>query len=529
MSASSVDENPQPETEELKDQETEESEISIEGSDNAVKEKIEIDNDETASFRDEESNLLCGSEILFSRSDTKKYNGWDNLRWMAYSGTRRLKYLEPVYRFIEKPKTFLAWASGEEYLERRLAVYQEPNIILVLRTPENLVEVKAILDIDEESIGDLSVYWIVESVVDPHTSKLRLSPLTTVTSVLKSVQDNEFRRRSCFELITPMHESSIILSAVRIRGGQASKTSFIDSGAFLETSSVEHCLKKSICDAFKKDSDAFTESDSSWKHQIILGTLHSYVILGNKSMLDEGIRNARKSQLQELQKLGGLQNEADVNYLDPRLVDALDESGKTPLHYACSSRFTAAVLCLVSAGANVNLKMDPHNETPLHLCAKKLDDKSLSAILCINRRPNMVDAFGRTPMYVAVTEGCTVGGKPDAESLNRCLTVLEAHDGNLGGLEGFRHPISYLALLMKNEILSVVLKHINHRYPLLVLPDNEDLPDVAQIGISASAFYHYPVHTLLIGFRQKMKAAYEEKDSQQIWLFCAEADDKLVK
>jgi hypothetical protein len=29
------------------------------------------------------------AEILFWRSATKNYSGWDNLRWMAYSGTKR--------------------------------------------------------------------------------------------------------------------------------------------------------------------------------------------------------------------------------------------------------------------------------------------------------------------------------------------------------------------------------------------------------------------------------------------------------
>mmetsp|Transcript_9210 Transcript_9210/g.14174 ORF Transcript_9210/g.14174 Transcript_9210/m.14174 type:complete len:979 (-) Transcript_9210:126-3062(-) len=480
-------------------------------------------------LRDEEAKLLGGTEILFSRSDTKHYNGWDNLRYMAYSGARRLKYFEPVYRFVEQPKSFLAWAAGEQYQERQLAIYEEPSIVLVLKRPENTGQVKEILDSDDANVGDLSAYWIVESVVDPNTCKLRLSPLTTVTSVLEGVQDNEFRRRSCFELITPMAESSIILSAVRIRGGQAAKTSFIDSGAFLETSSAELSLKKCICDAFEKDSNTFRENDSSWKHQIILGTLHSYVILANKSLLDEGIQRARNAQQKQMQSKGGPKSNADVNYLDRRIVDALDESGKTALHYACSSRLTFAVLALVSAGANVDLRVQPNNATPLHICASKLDHTSLNAILAVNRRPNVVDALGRTPMHVAITEGCTVGGKMDSEALDRCMKGLQAHGGELGDLEGFRHPFSDLSLLMNHENLSIVLNHVNHRYPLLVVPNNSGLPLEARMGISASAFYHYPVHSSLIGFRQKVKSACEDNDTQELERFCAEAEGKLVK
>jgi hypothetical protein len=482
-------------------------------------------------LRDEESKVLRGAELLFSRSATKNYNGWDNLRWMAYSGTRRLKYFEPVYRFVEKPKTFLAWASGEEYLSRQLAVYEEPNLILILRPPESIAELKEILDVDDEAtIDSSSRHWIVESVVDPNTCKLRLSPLTTVTSILKGVQENEFRRRSCFELITPMQqESSLILSAIGIRSGGAVKTSFIDSGAFLETSSAEHVLKKVICNSHLKESGtpAINGHDLSWKHQIILGTLHSYVILGNKTLLDEGIVRARKLQQHELRKVGEPMNASNINYLDPRIVDALDESGKTPLHYACASRFTFAVLSLVAAGANVDLRVEPHNTTPCHICAQKLDDKSLTAILAVNRRPNLVDAFGRTPMYVAITEGNAVGGKADPEALNRCLAVLEAHGGDLGDLTNFRHPFSYLALLLNHEVLLVVLQHVSYRYPLAL--QSNGLQDKTRIGVSASACYHYPIHSALIGFRQRIKTLCEEKESQELWIFCAVADSKLVK
>jgi hypothetical protein len=489
-------------------------------------------------LRDEESKVLGGAEILFSRSATKHYNGWDNLRWMAYSGTRRLKYFEPVYRFVEKPKTFMAWASGEEYLSRQLAVYEEPNLILILRPPESIAEWKEILDVDNDdevaTIDSSSRHWIVESVVNPNTCKLRLSPLTTVTSILKGVQENEFRRRSCFELITPMQqEFSLILSAIQIRSGGAVKTSFIDSGAFLETSSAEHVLKKVICNSHQKESsgtpaiNGLYAHDSSWKHQIILGTLHSHVILGSKTMLEEGIGRARKLQQHELRKVGEPMNASNINYLDPRIVDALDESGKTPLHYACASRFTFAVLSLVAAGANVDLRVEPHNTTPCHICAQKLDDKSLKAILAMNRRPNLVDAFGRTPMYVAITEGNAVGGKADPAALNRCLAVLEAHGGDLGDLTNLRHPFSYLALLLNHEVLSVVLDHVGHRYPLAL--QTNGLQDKTRVGVSASACYHYPIHSALIGFRQSIKTLCEEKESDELWNFCAVADAKLVK
>eukprot|EP00980_Cylindrotheca_fusiformis_P010792 scaffold2442_cov146-Cylindrotheca_fusiformis.AAC.7 len=486
------------------------------------------DNGPSINLRDEETKILQGAEILFSRNDNKHYNGWDNLRWMAYSGTRRLTYYESVYRLAETPKSFLAWASGEEYLGRKLAVYEEPSLILILRPPESMAELKQILDLEDETtaIDSSDSYLVVESVVDPNTCKLRLSPLTTVTSILPGVQENEFRRRSCFELITPLF--TVTLSAIRLRSGGAVKTSFIDSGAFLETSSAEHVLKKAICNSHhhqkESGSAAINGHNLSWKHQIILGTLHSYVILGNKKMLDEGIAYARKVQQKELRKMGQPASASNVNFLDPRIVDALDESGKTPLHYACASRFTGAVLSLVAAGANVDLRVEPHQATPCHISAQKLDDKSLTAILAMNRRPNSVDAYGRTPMYVAITEGSAVADKADPKALDRCLKVLEAHDGDLGDLSTFRHPFSYLSMLMNHEVLSVVMDHVSHRYPL---PRSNTKGQSGEVSVSA--FFHYPIHSALIAFREKVKTLCEEKKSQGLWDFCAEADAKLVK
>ena len=490
-----------------------------------VEEPVE---DTDSSLRDQESKSLGGAEILFARDEalTKNYYGWDNLRWMAYSGARKLGYFEPVYRYLESPKTFLAWASGDEYSSRQLAIYEEPNLILLLRPPESTKEVNEALGledtVDNMDPSSLSSYWMVESVIDPNTCKLRLSPLTTVTSILDGVQENEFRRRSCFELITPMKESSIILSAVRMRSGtKRVSTSFIDSGAFLETSSAEHVLKKVICRAHQQDQDSIArlEQDLSWKHQIILGTLHSYVIMGNKSLLDKGIERAKRVQQQQVQGKTSI----DTNHLDPRIVDALDESGRTPLHYACFNRFSSGVLSLVRAGANVDLRVEPMNMTPCHVCCKNLDHLSLGAILAMNKNPNVVDAYSRTPMYLAITEGCTVGGLPNPEALDQCLSVLKAHGGDMGDLTGFRHPISLLASLWSYENLAVVLDHTNFPYPIALQYDSKTK------GISQSAYYHYPVHSALISFFRKIKSGCDEQDTQQMWNFCAEADGKLIK
>ena len=432
---------------------------------------------------------------------------------MAYAGTRKVAHCEIVARFAEGRRS-LFWS--DEYLTRKLAIYDDPNLILVLRVPDNLAELKEIMDLPvgakiEDPDTAFKAYLVVESVVDPVICKLRLSPLTTATSILPDVKKDDFRRRSCFELINPVE--SVILSAVRLRtGAERALTSFSDSGAFLETSTIEHILRKFICNAHKPSGE---NSDLSWKHQIILGTLHSFVVLGNQSFLDLAIAAALRST----------DGAEKSNYLDSRIIDGVDESGRTPLHYACSSRFSSAVASLVKAGANVDLRIEPYNMTPCHICAKNLDNRSLAAVLSINKRPNVVDSWGRTPMYLSITEGRTVGGQGGPDALDRCLAVLESYGGEMEGAIGFRHPISYLSSIWRHEELSAVLKHVNYRYPLIL----RDANDKKRIGMSVSAFYQYPVHSSLITLRKRIKSASEGQNVQQLWTEFAEPDNKLIK
>lgn len=381
---------------------------------------------EGLSLRDEELQVI-GAEIMFERNPNAAYNGWDNLRWMSYSGVRKVKFCEPMYRFVAGRKT-LFW-SGDQYLDRIVAIYEEPNLILVLRRPNTLLELREYLDLPpgatiEDPDEVYKSFLIVESAIDPNTCKLRLSSLTTVTSVLPGVERDDYRRQSCFELLTPTE--TVVLSAVRLRkGAERALTSFTDSGAFLETSSAEFALKKSLCDAHILKENSTANLDLSWKHQIIVGTLHSYVVLGNQKHLEIAIAEAMRRAKREK----SADHEDSRDFLDPRVVDALDENGRSPLHYACFGRSSTAVAMLANAGANVDLRIEPNNVTPCHLCAQLLDDKGLAAILSANRRPNSIDAHGRTPMYVALTDGRAVGGKRDHEALDRQVQNLHHHIG----------------------------------------------------------------------------------------------------
>jgi hypothetical protein len=470
------------------------------------------------SLRDEELKLI-GAEIMFERKANPSYCGWDNLRWMSYAGVREVSKCFLMSKCAPGRKT-LFW-SADQYAVRILAVYEEPNIILVLRAPTNLAELRELLDLPtgakiEDPETAMDSYVVVESVVDPTTCKLRVSPLTTVTSILSDVKDDDMRRRSCFELITPTE--TVILSAVKLRSGaERALTSFNDSGAFLETSTAEHALKKAICDAHILRDEVGSTSDLSWKHQIILGTLHSFVVLGNQNFLDKAIAAAFHSQ--EASVPEGEENK----YLNPRIIDVLDEDGRSPLYYACSSRSGAAVESLVKAGANVDLRTEPDNMTLCHICAQNLDHRSLAAVLAVIRRPNVIDALNRTPMYLAVIEGRMVGGKRNPEALDRCLAVLEEYGGQVGTKE-YRHPASNLSSEWRSQEVDVLLNHLNYRYPLTI----SDASDKSQVGISLSASFHYPIHASLVSLRKKIKAACNGENVQQLFADCTEPESRLI-
>jgi hypothetical protein len=472
-------------------------------------------------LRHEEGELL-GAEIIFENNKDRCYNGWDNLRWNLFSGIRKISSAEPVYRYSEGRNGFL-W-NTDEYTPRKLAVYEHPNVILILREASCLAELRDLMELPHDAKFDesaLSAHLFVESVIDPKTAKLRLSPLTTATSIIPEMTNECARRRSTFELINPAE--SISLSAVRLR----EKSSFrINSRAFLETSGVEYVLIKSICSAYELSHDAneMQYNDFAWKHQIILGTLHSFVVLGNQKHLDLAIHQALRSKNGQSNLDVAIQQASEKQnprFLNPRIIDAMDESGKTALHYACESRFSSAVHSLAKAGADVNLRIE--DLTPCHICSKMLDFNSLATILAVSRRPNEVDYLGRSPMYLAITEGRSVGGRPNPQALERCIEIMAKFGGQVGELLENRHPTSVLASQFQADELAILLKYSRYKYPLHVTKQEES-------GISLSAFYQYPVHSTLISLKRRLHDLTAGcEDGRQLWRECAGVDTEVNK
>jgi len=435
-----------------------------------------------------------GSEILFQRKASQ--SGWTSERWLATAGSRKLLHSGSIFRLANVRKG-LFW-TGEEFISRKIFVFEEPNLILIARSPNNVKEVQELLDLpggvkiaaDGNDDTVLKSFMITESVIDPIACKLRLSSLTTVTSVETSADSKtETKRPTCFELLSPTE--TITLSAVMVESDKP-MTAVEDSTAYLETSLMEAALTKSLYKAHSPADETF-ETDRAWKHQIILGTLHSLVVMGNQKMLENALKAAIESS--------GNPNERRVN---PRIIDAQDESGRTALHYACSNRASAAVALLAKAGANCSIPIWPGNY-PVHVCARNLDAKSLSTILSasfpVRPDPNVLDVGGRTAMYISALEGKASSGMFDPVALELCLSALEAWGGRLimddpnqANFASLRHPISELAFQWRSEELSPIFPHIPYRFPIGGIAQSDD----KRAGMSLGAAFQYPLHSAIV-------------------------------
>lgn len=327
-------------------------------------------------------------------------------------------------------------------------------------------------------------FLVAESIIDPKTSKIRLSQLTHPTSLplktdrAKGLQN--IRKRTCFDILTPTEV--IELSAAFLPGDSFDNMEYASEKCLADTFRFEHAISESLLMAQK-------EIYNMEQHQIILGTPHSYVIGGNDQVLKEALASA-------LELRGG-------NILDGSIIDARDTSGNTALHYACRNRRNSTVGILVGAGSNCSIQT-ADLKTPCHIAAQNLDAPSLSIILSAQYPrpdPNALDSNLRTPMFVAAVEGQTADEKGGASALDQCLSALEAWGGQLMlGNTSDLHPINLTQ--WKSAELSVLLSHCHYHYPLLS----------GLAGISASALYHYPLHGTLIQLREQIYLALSSSD-----------------
>ena len=360
-------------------------------------------------------------------------------------------------------------------------------MILVLRLPVDIDEVKRLRG--SEAIGHSS-FLVAESVIDPKTSKIRLSQLTHPTSLpLKTDRSKglqNIRKRTCFDILTPTEV--IELSAAFLPNDSFDNIEYASEKCLSDTYRFEHAISEALLSA-QTDSHNMTQH-----HQIILGTPHSYVIGGNDQVLKEAVSSAL-----DLQRLRGVGSAK----LDSNIIDERDSSGNTALHYACYNRRSSTVSILVGAGSNCSVQTS-ELKTPCHIAASSLDASSLSIMLSAQfprPDPNALDSKLRTPMFIAAVEGRTADGKVNASALDQCLSALAAWGGQLMlGNTNHLHPINLIR--WNSAELRVILSHCHYHYPLLS----------GLAGISASALYHYPLHCTMVQFREQIHSALSSSD-----------------
>lgn len=456
-------------------------------------------------------SLELKEEVLFLENGHS--GAWTKETWFSTAGTRKLVKFGSVKRYIRGTR-FMFWT--DQILDRKLAIFSNPDLILLLRPPKNIAEVRQLLkvpkelDVENEEL-QLQSFLVAEHVFDPQMFKLRLSYRTTPTSIwLNGVLEEDsnksktetLRNDFCFDLITP-NETFVLSTAQAVNEKEdidRNKRAFEDTKDW-ETNIIY--LLEGNNNPNDKDRSVKSDFDNVWMHQIILGTLHSHVVTGNVELLEKVL----------FQKQVENQNASSTNK-SCAFVNDLDKFGLTALHYACKNRSQKAVSLLVSAGADCIKPTIIEQKTPCHLSAEYLDEKSLSIILSSTypERPdsNSLDRYGRTPMYLAATLGKSVGGLSDPSRIGMCLSALEAWGGQMfvpeeerlkvkpNSLESLPHPIHCMSSTWKSSELKVLLSHCQYRYPL----KEDNIYVYNNNNISVAASFHYPLHACLVSLRK---------------------------
>ncbi len=170
-----------------------------------------------------------------------------------------------------------------------------------------------------------------------------------------------------------------------------------------------------------------------WRHAYLKGTLFAAVIARDIGQLTN--------------LLGDLiEMEGEASTI--AAVNRADEDGYTPLIYACMLRLLPLVKVLFEAGADVRV-VDNLGLTPIHWTALQLDDMAMSVLCSRLSSVDILDAKGRTPLYLACVEGKGVTGTTNLSSLRRCLAILLAMNADPDALciseEKKNTPAQYLA------------------------------------------------------------------------------------
>lgn len=421
--------------------------------------------------------------ILFPNDALNSRNlaGYTAETWQE--GDKHLRFHGSVSRYFEGR---FFWSS-HQYMPRTLALYENPDIILISRPPFNEAEVDEALKAQstENSLSDSTTYEFAESIIFANTCKLQLSRLTTPTSVLPhtassgdideniSHQSLDQTSISSFEIIAPSERIVLSVLPNTSESGSQSRKEIHSI-----TSRIEREVTQILINANVEVMGDIKTSDLSWMHSIVLGTLHSHVVSGHCDMLAESL-------------IGKGSPSTPYEYIDDR-----DRNGFTALHYACLQRSPKAVDILLKAGADPTLPTLKGWKTPVHLCAESLDSISLSTLLSfaspVRADANALDGNLLTPMNIVLMKGVDKNGNRDPAAIAQCLKVLQKWGGELvssqnDGNQASLHPVLELSCQWDHDLLDIGIEFAPYRFTLSKGP----LKSIASI-------YQYPIHSCLL-------------------------------
>jgi len=310
-----------------------------------------------------------GGYIVFQ----DQHGFWNNETWSATSHQRSIRSVARVSLMKVNPGMVLNRIKWEP---RLLVIFSKPDLIFILKKISKA-------ECNGPGMRRDMTPMLVDEVFDAASLKMRLSNLTTPTSLSSTqlrvpgklqqmfLSDRNVGRREAFQLISP--RQTFVLSVSEDLLGN-------ETDSFLAQSSIEISIISSLCSAYSDGTGNLAQESYL---QIVLGTIHSHVVVGNMKELETALLKIQEAS-------GDSQN----------IVNLYDEDGMTALHYACCKRSLEGVKMLLSFSADVSLKTKAEEKSPCHLCAERLDDMSLSILFSSKNRPdpNALDKSGHTPV-----------------------------------------------------------------------------------------------------------------------------------
>jgi ankyrin repeat protein len=178
-----------------------------------------------------------------------------------------------------------------------------------------------------------------------------------------------------------------------------------------------------------------------WRHQYLLGTMHSAVLSRSEDRVRELIQ---------------YHEQRNFPY---SFIDMVDQDGYTPLLYACMLRLTNIVKILYDAKANIYL-IDKHGFTAIHWAAIQLDIFSLKTLCSGVKDINVFDACGRNPLVLLCVEGRDISGTTDTLLLKECTEILLVHQPSCDWRDELGNcVIHYLASSWQFAALELLLNY----------------------------------------------------------------------